>query len=103
MEKKTAKDWGGRVQPGSGSKPMHKGDVKTDTILFDDKYTDKLSYTVTQKDLVKLCQEAMQERNRVPAFKIRFDAPVEDMRWFSKEWVLVPASFLQELLDERRT
>jgi hypothetical protein len=98
MEKKTAETFGGRRQPRSGGGMFNKGDVKCPSVLFDDKYTDQKSYSLTQKDVAKLCSEAMQERNRNPAFKIRFDSPIEGMEMFPKEWVVIPASFFKELM-----
>jgi hypothetical protein len=102
MERKTAKQFSGKRQPGSGSGMFNKGDVKCAEILIDDKFTSKKSFSLKQEDIAKICVEAMQERMRTPVLKIRFEAPIEEMENFPKEWVVMPAEFLRELLSERR-
>lgn len=101
MEKKTAKQLGGKRQPGSGSGMFNKGDWKTEMCLGDDKYTDNKSFSLRQCDIAKLCAEAMQERMRAPVFKIRFDKPIKEMEDFPKEWVVMSVDFFKELISER--
>jgi len=61
QEKAVAKRLGGKVQPGSGSQWMRKGDVSTPDFLVECKVTEKQSYRLTRAVLDKIEQEAAME------------------------------------------
>jgi hypothetical protein len=69
QEDRTARDFGGRRQPGSGSRWSNKGDVRTPTLLIENKWTGSKSITLKALDLEKICDEAVAE-GRTPAFGI---------------------------------
>lgn len=64
-EKRLAKKFGGHVSAGSGAFWSRKGDVRTDDLLIEHKYTGKLSFTLTAKVLEKIVTEAILD-GRVP-------------------------------------
>lgn len=90
-ERETAKKFGGKRQPGSGSKPGYKGDIKTDEFLYEHKETKNKSFQLTTKDLMKIRREANEE-GRDPAMVIRFNS----MK-FDKKWVVVPEDTWEEM------
>ena len=102
QERRVAKKVGGHVQKASGSLPFNKGDVKAPELLIECKRTKKLSISITRKWLDKITREA-SAADKTPALAIEF----EDTRVFSSElprtmdtdWVLIPASFLREMLS----
>ena len=61
QEKRLARKLNGRLQPGSGSGKYNKGDVKTAKWLCECKRTDKASYTLTEKVILKIENEAIME------------------------------------------
>lgn len=73
-EKKLAKQVGGKTQLNSGalSQAHNKGDVKSASVLYDSKTTDKGSYKLTLKDLLKIKLEALGQ-DRIPAMAIQFE------------------------------
>lgn len=100
QEKRVAKKLDGRRQKGSGALPGHKGDVKTVELLTECKHTSKESIRITRKWLEKISQEA-DYYGKVPALSIEFS----DKRTFdhlpermTRDWVMVPAKFLRDLL-----
>jgi len=64
------KDFGGRVQKGSGNQWYAPGDVKTDRFLIDSKYTKNKSYSVTLKTWDKLFEEALFAK-RLPILSLQ--------------------------------
>lgn len=75
--------------------------MKLPELLFDDKFTDAQSWTLKQEDIVKAYEDARKEGTE-PAFKVLFRKPIPEMRFLSKEWVIVPAEFMLELLEKLR-
>lgn len=69
QEERTARDFGGRVQPGSGNSWSRKGDVRTPFLLIENKFTGSKSLTLKSLALEKICDEALAE-GRVPALVI---------------------------------
>lgn len=59
QERRGASAYGGRVRPGSGSKPGAKGDVRTRSELVEHKRTDKKSITFRVEVLEKIRREAL--------------------------------------------
>lgn len=70
-EKKKVRLYGGRRTPGSGNKWGFKGDIKGDVFLFEDKHTDRKSFSITEKLWNKAKKEALLESRR-PAFRVTF-------------------------------
>lgn len=69
QEERTARKFGGRVQPGSGAHWSRKGDVVTPEMLIENKWRGNNSITLKAVDLRKICDEATAE-GRIPAFAI---------------------------------
>lgn len=95
QEVRLAKKLGGKRQKGSGSQPHNKGDVRCIDLLAEAKRTDKKSISIKVQYLEKIVKESLAY-DCVPAVAIAFeDVP----KLVPKDWVLVPAEFLRELLD----
>ena len=98
QETRLAKKFGGRKQKASGSQRFHKGDVRMPEMLQEAKRTEKKSISIKVAYLEKITKEALAY-GCVPAVAIEFD---DTPKLVDKDWVLVPSSFLQELLDVYR-
>ena len=61
-ERRDRDSFGGRRTPRSGGLWGFKGDIKSDKFLIESKQTEKKSYSVTQKLLQKLWNEAILEQ-----------------------------------------
>ena len=92
QERKLAHDIGGRAQPGSGSQPGAKGDIrKRGEARVESKFTQAKSYRVERKTLDKIRGEAAF--GEVPSLDIEFQDPAgrpED------RWVLIPYDIWKE-------
>ena len=66
-EKRLAKAIGGTRNAGSGSFWSRKGDVRSDDLLVEHKYTGKKTYTLKALDLEKTVTHAILE-SRTPVF-----------------------------------
>jgi hypothetical protein len=96
QERATAERLGGETQRGSGATERHKGDVKTDDLLVENKTTEKASIRVEGKWLAKISGEA-RNAGRIPAVEIEIrgiDDPLCE-----KQWVMVPASEFAKLVE----
>lgn len=62
---------GGRVQPGSGSSPRARGDVKAREVLEELKFTDAASYPMDVRDWATLRRDA-HNMGREPRLVIDF-------------------------------
>lgn len=91
LEERTARDFGGRRQPGSGNKWNKKGDVSTPILLIENKYRGNNSLTLKALDLTKICDEATAE-GRVPALVIELAG---------SEYVLFTKDDVLELFGDR--
>ena len=91
QERRTARDFGGRVQPGSGSGWSRKGDVVTPLLLIENKFTGNNSIVLKALALQKICDEATAE-GRVPALVIELAG---------KEYVLFAKDDVLELFGDR--
>lgn len=98
QEDRLAKRLGGRRQKASGACPHNRGDVRMPELLTEAKRTDKKSISIKIAYLEKISLEAIQ-CDSVPAVAIAFldTPPLVD-----RDWVMIPASFLAELLDAYR-
>lgn len=98
QEDRLAKKLGGRRQKASGALPGNRGDVRMPELLAEAKRTDKKSISIKLSYLEKISKEAVS-CDCVPAVAIEFgDTPP----LVEKDWVMVPAGFLRELLDAFR-
>lgn len=75
---------GARRVPGSGSGPL-KGDNKGDHFLVQAKTTERKQFSLTQRDLAKMVDDANVEE-RIPVMQLEFtNGPSEDryavLRW----------------------
>lgn len=98
QENRVAKAIGGRRQKASGALPGNKGDVRSVELLGECKRTDKKSISITLEYLAKITKEA-SFYNKIPCVAIEIETPP---KFVNKDWVMVPAGFLQELLEVYR-
>jgi hypothetical protein len=80
QERRDARDYGGRVQSGSGCGTFQKGDVRTSDLLIENKRTDKQQMTIKAAWLDKIRDEALREGRE----------PVLGIEIAGREWVLLP-------------
>lgn len=71
-EKRLAKEIGGKVNAASGAFWSRKGDVRSDDLLIEHKYTGNKSKTLNSKDLKKIVNEAIMD-GRTPVFGLHLD------------------------------
>lgn len=71
-EKRIAKVLNGRTQAASGAFWSGKGDVRSDGLLIEHKWTGKLTKTISSKELKKITNEAIMD-GRMPVFGIHLD------------------------------
>jgi Holliday junction resolvase len=109
QERRVAKKTDGRVQRGSGSQTFHKGDVRSVEMLVECKRTDKHSLSIKKEWLRKLWREAVGYA-KVPALSIEFSSMdlestnifLEPHEIIERDWIMVPASFLRQLIEISR-
>jgi hypothetical protein len=82
-EKNDEKDFNGKRTPGSGSRWYSGGDVKTPTLLLEDKSTSKGSYAITLRRWEKIYTEALLSQ-RIPVVSIRFEKDGTELVVLSK-------------------
>lgn len=87
-ERKTANEFGGRVQPASGSQWHSKADVKSTAHLFERKDTMSSSYRLKLGDLQKLAHHAIKA-DRLPVMVVSIQGA---------EWAILPLTDLKALL-----
>ena len=97
QEAATAERLGGTVQRASGATANHKGDVKTDDFLIENKTTMHASMSVTGKWLAKINREARME-GRSPALEIEIRG-IDDPTC-EKTWIMVPTSVFAAMREE---
>jgi len=66
-EKRLAKAVGGQTTAASGAFWSRKGDVRSDTLLIEHKWTGKKSKTISSAELKKISDEAIMD-GRLPVF-----------------------------------
>lgn len=87
-EKRMAKVFSGKTVAASGAFWNRKGDVRTDTLLIEHKYTGKLQITVKSSVLDKIEKEAILDGRK----------PVLGIYVGGKSWVCIPEDDFVELL-----
>jgi hypothetical protein len=98
QEDRVAKRVGGYRQKASGALPGNRGDVKGVELLGECKRTDKKSISITLAYLEKITHEAVAY-DKIPAVAIEFG---NTPKMVSRDWVMVPADFMQDLLEAYR-
>jgi len=98
QEDRVADALGGYRQKASGALPGNRGDVKGIELLGECKRTDKKSISITIAYLEKITHEALAY-DKIPAVAIEFG---NTPKMVSKDWVMVPVEFMQELLEAYR-
>jgi len=98
QENRVAKSVGGRRQKASGALPGVRGDVRSVELLGECKRTDKKSISITLDYLEKITKEAGYY-NKIPCVAIEIQSPP---KFVNRDWVLLPAGFVQELLEAYR-
>lgn len=71
-ENRLAKTVGGSRTAASGAFWSRKGDVRSDTLLIEHKWTGKKSKTIQSAELKKITNEAIMD-GRIPVFGIHLD------------------------------
>jgi hypothetical protein len=71
-EKRIAKAIGGQTTAASGAFWSRKGDVRSETLLIEHKWTGKKSKTISSAELKKITTEAIMD-GRTPVFGIHLD------------------------------
>jgi Holliday junction resolvase len=93
QERRTAKLYNGRRTPGSGNGWARKGDVVTQSLLIENKYTGNEQITIKRVALKKICDEATAE-GRLPVLGVELSG---------EHYVILPeADFLEVLGDAGR-
>ncbi len=69
-ELKDAKDFGGKLQPHSGSGWSLPSDVLNNRFSIDSKYTTKRSFSLSLETWDKLCEEAAWNKERIPLLSL---------------------------------
>jgi hypothetical protein len=90
QEKRVAKSVKGRPTIASGQTPIDKGDVKSEQVRIECKYTDKKSYSLKAEDLRKIANAS--KGNQIPLFYVEF-------REFGESYYVVPEGWFLELLE----
>jgi len=72
QERQVARSVGGKVQPGSGSSPRARGDVKSSEELIEVKYTDRDSFSIRKAVWTEHVRRA-RVQGREPVMVIKFD------------------------------
>ena len=70
QERRVSKDLGARQTIASGQTPIDKGDVRSERVRVECKYTDKKSYSLKAEDLKKIANAASGEQ--IPLFYVEF-------------------------------
>ena len=70
QEKRTAKEFAGKLTPASGAMWGAKGDVRTLDYLIENKYTDANKYKLELKILEKIEKEALKDNFRTPILQV---------------------------------
>lgn len=96
QEKRIADMGAGVRVRGSGSKPHARGDVRWDKygLLIEAKRTDKGSISIKGSVLDKITREAMAN-GKVPAVAIEVATELA-----TRDWLLLPATLAERLLEE---
>ncbi len=94
-EKESATKLGGRAQPRSGASAAHKGDIKLDDFLIDQKQTTGSSILVHGKDLTKITREAGGE-GKTPALLLKLESIPKTV---AGEWIVLPLEKFAELFQ----
>lgn len=89
-EKRLAKAVGGQATAASGAFWSRKGDVRSDGLLIEHKWTGKKSKTISSAELTKITNEAIMD-GRLPVFGIHLDG---------KDYVILMETDFLELWDK---
>lgn len=97
-EELTAQKVGGRTQPNSGASPWltFKGDVSSDSFLYQCKTTDKNRYSLSQKVLAEIYRQA-KLTGKEPAMVVRMEAIPSPI---PNEWVCIPMAVWQDIISQ---
>lgn len=99
-EERVAKLLGGSRVPASGALWSRKGDVRTDGLLIEHKYTEKKSISITGAWLTKIAREAVVE-GRTPVLAFHVDG--HDCVLLFEDDFLEREEALQLIRDSRKS
>lgn len=89
-ERRLAKKVGGKVNAGSGAFWTRKGDVRSDKLLIEHKYTGNKSFTLNASVLDKIEKEAIMD-GRMPVLGISLG---------NRNWCMITEDDLFELMEK---
>lgn len=89
-EKRLAKELGGSRTAASGAFWQRKGDVRSDYLLLEHKWTGKKSKTIKSEELKKITNEAIMD-GRTPVFGLHLDGD---------DYVVMLETDLMEILNQ---
>jgi len=92
-EKRIAKEIGGSTTAASGAFWSRKGDVRSNDLLVEHKWTGKKSKTIQSAELKKITNEAIMD-GRTPVFGIHLDG---------EDYVILLETDFFELMNEVRS
>ena len=90
-ERSAAKEIGGRSVIGSGALWFDKGDIKTDTFLIEDKFTDADTYTI-QLATLKTIEKQASKVHKVPFLRFGFEK-------YGTNYMMFNINYYNEVLD----
>jgi hypothetical protein len=86
QEKRVAKQLNARQTIASGQTPVDKGDVRSDQVRVECKYTDSKSYSLKSEDLIKIAAQATGDQ--IPLFYVEFRKEGEAYYVVPEHWFL---------------
>ena len=90
QEKRVSKELGARQTIASGQTPIDKGDVRSEKVRVECKYTDKKSFSMKAEDLRKIANASTGEQ--IPLFYVEF-------RKLGQSYYVVPEGWFLQLLE----
>lgn len=90
QERRVARNLGARQTIASGQTPIDKGDVRSENVRVECKYTDKKSYSLKAEDLQKIANATTGEQ--IPLFYVEF-------RQHGQAYYIIPEGWFLQLLE----
>lgn len=90
QERRVAKDLGARQTIASGQTPIDKGDVRSEDVRVECKYTDAASFSLKEADLEKIA--AATTGRQMPLFYVEF-------RKKKRGYYVVPEEWFRQMLE----
>jgi Holliday junction resolvase len=95
QENRVAKEFGGKVTPGSGALAV-KGDVQSNELHIECKTTSKTQYTLRLDTLSTLAHEASVS-GKIPVLALELH---NEAKGIDRNWVVIPERIFKDLVGE---